>query len=170
MTLTFNAHLHRCPYPDEITQAGLLPPQIATEDDFAAYAAFAKPTWVPVLLTFVQKYRLMDAVLAEIRRTLDGEFRQLLMTCRVPGVTRFSTAYNAEDVFKVTDLTAEAQRLEALGIPFLTLHEGFVRHPMEQGENEFRLTLHRPGPSGELAFRACVEALRGLGLEEDVSA
>lgn len=169
MTLIFNAHLHRCPYPDEITQAGLLPPQIATEDDFAAYAAFAKPTWAPVLLTFVQKYRLMDAVLTEIRRTLDGEFRQLLMTCRVPGVTRFPPAYNCEDILKVSDLTVEAQRLRALGIPFLTMHEGFVRHPMEQGENEFRLALHRPGALGEPAFRVCVEALRGLGLEGDVS-
>jgi hypothetical protein len=166
MTLIFNAHLCRCPYPDEITQVGLLPPQLVTQDDFAAYAAFAKPTWVPVLLTFMQKYRLMDAVLAEIRRTLDGEFRQLLMTCRVPGVTRFPTAYNSEDIFKVADLTAETQRLRAFGIPFLTLHEGFVRHPMEQGENEFRLALHRPGVSGERAFRACVEALLRLGLEE----
>lgn len=165
MTLTFNAYLRRCPYPDEITQAGLLPPQIATQDDFAAYAAFAKPAWAPVLLTFKQKYRLMDRVLAEISRTLDGEFQQILMSCRVPGVTRFPAAYNREDIFKVADMTVETQRLRAIGIPFLTLHEGFVRHPMEQGNNEFCLALHRPGISGAHAFQTCVEALSALGLE-----
>lgn len=170
MTLSFHAHLHRNPYPAEIIPAGLLPPQVATEDDFACYAMFAKPNWVPVLLSFAQKYRLMEAVLAEIRRTLDGQFQQIVMTCRVPGVLRFPAAYNAPDIFKVADLAMETQRLRAFGIPFLAMHEGFVRHPMEQGENEFRLELHRPGPAAAAAFGECRLALRALGLDEDENA
>ncbi len=167
MSLRFRATLRRSPYPDEISPADLMAPQIATEGDFAGYAAFAKPVWAPVLMTFAQKYRLMDTVLAEVRRTLGGQFEQILMTCRVPGVTRFPTAYNAEDIFKVADLTVETRRLRGLGMAFLTMHEGFVRHPMEQGNNEFELALHNPRADAGPAFEACVEALSALGLQPD---
>lgn len=167
MTLRFRATLQRPPYPDDIVPADLMPPQITTEADFAGYATFAKPVWAPVLVTFAQKYRLMDTVLAEIRRTLGGQFEQILMTCRVPGATRFPTAYNAEDIFKVADLTVETARLRALGIPFLTLHEGFVRHPMEQGSNEFELALHNPRSDAGPGFEECVQALCALGLESE---
>ena len=52
MSLRFRATLRRPPYPDDIVPADLMPPQVATEGDFAGYAAFAKPVWAPVLVTF----------------------------------------------------------------------------------------------------------------------
>lgn len=167
MPMTYRAQLRRNPWPDEILPAGLEPPQVMTDDDFACYAMFAKPTWAPVLLSFPQKYRLMALVLEEIRTHLGGHFEQLVMTCRVPGVMRFPNTYNAPDVFKVADLPMAVEQMQALGVPFLAMHEGFVRHPMEQGENEFVLTLYSQSPAAQEAFLACSKALNALGLEPD---
>jgi hypothetical protein len=162
--LTFHATLQRAPYPEEIQRTGLLPPQIATETDFAAYRAFAKAEWAPVLLNFQQKYRFMEGILAAIRNHLGGDFDLILMTCRVPGVLRFPTAFNADDIFKVAALEPEACRLRARGLRLLTLHEGFVRHPMEVGGNELAMTLDAPTDAAAVRFAALCEEITASGL------
>lgn len=162
--LSFHATLQRPPYPEEIQRAGLLPPQIATETDFAAYRAFAKVKWAPVLLNFQQKYRFMEGLLAAIRNHLGGEFDLILMTCRVPGVLRFPAAFNAEDIFKVATLEPEAGRLRARGLRVLTVHEGFVRHPMEVGGNELALTFDAPSDAAADGFTALCAEITASGL------
>lgn len=160
--LQFQTTLHRSPFPDEIVSADLTPPQIASEDDFACYAAFARPDWAPVLLSFEQKYRFMDAVLEIVDRHLDEHYHTLVMTCRVPGTMRFPKRFNDPRIIKVSSIRAELDVLLPTGLPVLAMHEGFVRHPMEQGSNEFQLSLHNPRPGAENAFNECSVALGSL--------
>lgn len=160
----FRATLIRAPYAQEPQQVGFLPPQVESETDFAAYRAFAKTDWPPILMNFAQKHRFMDELLTSIRRHLGGEFDLLLMTCRVPGVMRFPAAFNAEDVFKIAEIEPEASRLAAQGLRLLTLREGFVRHPMEQGANELELTLRGGSESGRRGFAALGAEILASGL------
>lgn len=167
--LSFAATLTQPPYAAERIETGHLPPQVITESDFAAYRSFAKPDWAPVLVSFEQKYRFMDALLARIRGHLDGQFDLILMTCRVPGVIRFPTAFNAEDIFKVAELEPEATRLRARGLRVLTLHEGLVRHPMELGRNELALTLNSDATAAFAAFVADLQATWPLQVDPSPS-
>lgn len=163
--LCYHAHLTQHPYPDELIPAELLQsPQLSTQDDFSAYRAFAKKSWAPILVSFAQKYRFMDSLLEIVETHLAAHYDIMLMTCRVPGTMRFPDRFNSDKVFLVADIDAEMQRLLARGARFAVIEEGIVRHPMEQGQNEFALRLQNPEAAAKAAFEACTQALSKAGL------
>lgn len=163
--LHYHATLTRRPYPDEVIPAELpQSPQLFSEDDFRAYRALSKPDWVPILVSFGQKYRLMDTLLGIVNDHLDHHFDTLLMSCRVPGTMRFPDRFNSAKVFLVADIQAECLRLDRRGTPYAAISEGIIRHPMEEGQNEFTLRLSSPGADAAEDFARCCDALTAAGL------
>lgn len=72
-----------------------------------------------------------------------------------------------DKVFQVVELQPEVDRLVWAGESFLAVYEGFVRHPLEQGNNELLVEWHNhccdhaQAKFGELSNR-----LRLMGLAD----
>ncbi|MGP8431866.1 hypothetical protein ACT2FY_00730 [Paraburkholderia fungorum] len=166
MILSFRSHLLNSPFPASLIAANLQPAVLETEADFAAYAAFARRTWAPVLLSFAQKHTLMKSVVDAVWRHLDGGIDLILMNCRVPAGGRMAHELGDARVFLVAELAPEVQRLRRAGRSFVTIDEALVRHPMEAGDNHFDLHWHLPGADALQRFTPLTYELAGLGLTQ----
>jgi hypothetical protein len=163
MTLEYRSFLHEHPFENEVISGDFNSLQLETADDFAAYRAMAIADWPPILVSFSQKYQILDKVLETVETHLDDDYDVLLMTLRVPGAMRFPKRYYSERVFLVADLEMEKKRLLEWNKRVLVVQEGLVRHPMETGQNELFLTLHNPKSDAGSRFAACSEGLEALG-------
>ncbi|GAA4222757.1 hypothetical protein GGQ68_001005 [Sagittula marina] len=164
MTLAYHSQLRHRPYPDQVISGDFNSLQLETADDFAAYRAMAQSRWAPILVSFSQKYQILDRVLAAIEAHLDDDYDVLLTTLRVPGAMRFPKRYYDDRLFLVADLAMETARQVSRGARVLVMQEGLVRHPMETGQNELVLTLHN-ADAAATRFAACGQDLAALGFD-----
>ena len=166
MKLLFEGQLSQSPFKGEYFLSDIRPRTLETEADFVSYRALARPTWAPVLMSFPQKGRFLSSILTCMLNTVWDDVDRLLMVCRVPGI-RMPLELGQDKILQVVELAPEVERLSALGESFLAMDEGFVRHPLETGNNELRLQWHgaRAHDAAE-KFAALCNALRSLGLHE----
>jgi len=163
MMLEYRSYLCDHPFANEVISGDFNSLQLETADDFAAYRAMAQADWPPILVSFSQKYKILDKVLETIETHLDDDYDVLLMTLRVPGAMRFPKRYYSDRLFLVVDLGMETKTLLDRGKRVLVVQEGLVRHPMETGQNELFVTLHNPDPDVGPRFKASVEGFAALG-------
>lgn len=162
--LVFHGRLLDSPFEGELFLSDIRPGTLETEMDFVAYAQLARPNWAPVWMSFPQKCRFLGSIVQHIVDTVWDDIDLLLMICRVPGI-RMPLELGQEKIFQVVELEPEIERLAALGQSFLSMDEGFVRHPMEIGNNDLRLQWHLPrGAQAVPHFERLCERLRALGL------
>lgn len=163
MILEYRSYLREHPFENEMISGDFNSLQLETADDFAAYRAMAQADWPPILVSFSQKYQILDKVLEAIETHLDADYDVLLMTLRVPGAMRFPKRYYSDRLFLVADLAMETHVLLKKGKRVLVVQEGLVRHPMETGQNELFLTLHNAAADAGPRFTACRQDLAELG-------
>ncbi|MGL6208438.1 MAG: hypothetical protein ACRC14_01250 [Paracoccaceae bacterium] len=163
--LDFLGYMTRVPYPEACVSGDLNALQLETADDFAAYRAMAQADWPPILVSFSQKYQILDRVLGAIETHLDADYDVLLMTLRVPGAMRFPRRFYSDRVFLVASPEREAQRLHSAAKRVLILHEGLVRHPMETGRNELSMRLLNPAADAGARFDACCREFEAIGFD-----
>jgi hypothetical protein len=166
MTLSFRSQLLSSPFPDSLVSANLQPAVLQSEADFIAFAAFARRTWAPVLLSFAQKQAFMKSVVGAVWRHLDGCVDMIVINCRVPAGGRMANELGDVGVLLVSELAPEAERLARAGRSFVTIDEGLVRHPLEAGDNQLDLDWHLPSADGQQRFTLLTQELVGLGLTE----
>lgn len=165
MNLTFRGVMRASPYRGQLFQSTFRQLELFTEADFAAYHELARRTWAPVLMSFSQKSRFMTELYGHLLKTVWDDIDRLILIARVPSV-RMPQELGQEKIIQVVELESEVQRLDALGESFLSLDEGFVRHPLEWGANELRLQWHRPrGEEAAAKFFELTRRLRDMGLE-----
>ncbi|MBV8753545.1 MAG: hypothetical protein JO309_01555 [Pseudonocardiales bacterium] len=164
MTLSFEAQLTSAPYAGTIIPSNRHPAVLDSEDDFAAAAQFARRSWAPVLMSFAQRHAFMARVFEKIRTVLADRIRRVVLHGRVPHGERMPPELASEGVFIVTELQPEVIRLTQTGESFLTFYEGFVRHPMEIGNNDVRIEWHNFPEDGPARFAALGDELLALGL------
>ena len=165
--LEFLAYMTRVPYPEACVSGDFNSLQLETADDFAAYRAMAQADWPPILVSFSQKYQILDRVLGAIETHLDADYDVLLMTLRVPGAMRFPRRFYSDRLFLVASPEAEAQRLQAAAKRVLILREGLVRHPMETGRNELSMRLLNPAADVVPRFDACCREFEAIGFDAE---
>jgi hypothetical protein len=168
MTLSFRSRLLSSPFLPGVISANLQPSVLQSEADFAAHAAFARTTWVPVLLSFPQKHALFKDIVTAVWRHLGDSIDLMVMNCRVPAGGRMPAALGEERIFLVADLQPEINRLTRVGCSFVAIREGFVRHPMEEGDNGLDLDWHLPPKDAAQRFSPLTSELLALGLSEAV--
>ena len=72
-----------------------------------------------------------------------------------------------EKVFQLVDPQPEIDRLNGAGESFVSIYEGFVRHPLEIGSNDLMLEWHNCHGSGAVCqFNDLSRRLRSIGLFE----
>ncbi|WP_321818265.1 MULTISPECIES: hypothetical protein [unclassified Paraburkholderia] len=164
--LTFVGQLRSSPFAGEPVLSSYRGHRLLSEDDFYAYAAFSKEKWSPVLLSFQQKWALLDRIFAALDTHIGERVERIILSSRVPG-TRMPVRLGEGRIFQVVSPGAECARLHASGASFVAVYEGFVRHPMETGRNELALVWHRPPEDSATrdAFEALSLALRDIGLQ-----
>lgn len=165
----WSGRLVRRPFPGAPVNAGFAPPQLASEADFAAYADFATEGWAPVLVSFPQRHALMDAIVGLLEREIGAQAHTMLVTCRVPSGGAMPARLGAEHILNVVEPEAEARRLNRLGLSFLIVREGFIRYPMERGDNRLSVAWFN-APEGAPALAALTAPLAALGVEQDLRA
>jgi hypothetical protein len=166
MNLLFEGQLQSSPFHGEIFHSTFRQLELHTESDFVAFQQMARSRWAPVWMSFSQKSRFMSQVYQHILETVWDDVDRMLMVARVPSV-RMPIELGQDKILQVVELAPEIQRLEALEESFLSLYDGFVRHPMESGNNELRLQWHRPrGADAAPKFDKLCEKLRAMGLQE----
>lgn len=164
MNLCFEGQLQASPYQDELFKSTFRQLELFTEADFVAYHEMARSRWAPVWMSFQQKSRFMTAIYQQLVETVWDDIDRLIMVARVPSV-RMPLELGQEKILQVVDMESEIQRLDALGESFLSLYDGFVRHPLESGNNELRLQWHHPrGDQAAHKFALLTSRLRGMGL------
>lgn len=168
MNLLFEGRLKSSPFHGEIFHSSFRQLELHTESDFAAFQQMARSRWAPVWMSFSQKSRFISQIYQHIADTVWNDIDHLLMVARVPSV-RMPMELGQDKILQAVEMAPEIQRLEALEESFLSLYEGFVRHPMEGGNNEVRLQWHSPRCSDAAPkFQDLCERLRALGLRESV--
>lgn len=168
MTMVFQAQMRHSPYKGQVFPSEMRQPILQGETDFLGFTAMARREWAPILMSFPQKYDFLGKVFEHIWASLDTQIERVILNSRVPGM-RMPVDLGQERVFQVLDLAPEVARLQSTGQSFLTVFEGFVRHPLEIGNNELTITWYNP-PSDEVAdakgrFAQLAEKLLAMGLE-----
>lgn len=167
--LYFEGWLRASPFRGELFNSSFRQLELMSEADFIAYHELARSRWAPVWMSFAQKSRFMMAVYQHLVETVWDDVDRMIMVARVPSV-RMPLELGQEKILQVVDLAPEVQRLEALGESFLSLYDGFVRHPLESGNNELRLQWHRPrAEHAARKFEDLTQRLRALGLDASVA-
>lgn len=166
LPLVFHGQLQASPFAGELFLSDIRPRALETEEDFIAYHQMARPTWASVWMSFPQKSRLLAAIHRHVVETVWDDVDHVLQVCRVPGI-RMPVELGHEKIFQVVELAPEIERLESLGESFLSIHEGFVRHPMEEGMNDLRIQWHGArSPEAPRKFQDLAQRLRALGLHD----
>ena len=164
MNLCFEGKLQASPFQGELFNSSFRQLELVTEADFLAYHELARPRWAPVWMSFAQKNGFMTQVYRHLVETVWDDVDRMIMVARVPSV-RMPLELGQEKILQVVELESEIQRLDALGESFLSLYDGFIRHPLESGNNELRLQWHRPrGDRAAEKFALLVQRLRAMGL------
>jgi hypothetical protein len=167
--LYFEGRLKASPFQGELFNSSFRQLELVTESDFIAYHELARSRWAPVWMSFSQKSRFMTAVYQHLVETVWDDVDRMIMVARVPSV-RMPLELGQEKILQVVELAPEVQRLDALGESFLSLYDGFVRHPLESGNNELRLQWHRPrGEHAARKFEDLTQRLRAMGLDASVA-
>lgn len=165
----FEGRLKASPFQGELFNSSFRQLELVTESDFIAYHELARNRWAPVWMSFAQKSRFMVAVYQHLVETVWDDVDRMIMLARVPSV-RMPLELGQEKILQVVELEPEVQRLDALGESFLSLYDGFVRHPLESGNNELRLQWHRPrGEHAARKFEDLTQRLRAMGLDAEVA-
>ncbi|MGA2286884.1 hypothetical protein [Bradyrhizobium sp.] len=136
---------------------------LTSEADFTAMALMARAEWAPVLLSFAQRHDLMRRIFQTIDAVLGDTLQRILLHSRVPAGGRMPAILARETVFIVSELECEIARLLSAGLSFLSIHEGFVRHPLEVGNNEVEIAWHNPPEGGAARFNLLTSELNKLG-------
>lgn len=165
MTLQFRAQMHTSPFKGQVFPSEMRQPILQNEADFVGFAQMARKEWAPILMSFPQKYQFLGQVFEHIWACLDPHIERVLLNSRVPGM-RMPLILGEERVFQIIDLEAAVNQLLPSGQSFLSVFEGFVRHPLEVGNNEIVLTWHNPQcADAATRFQELSERLLKLGLE-----
>ncbi len=158
--LSYHNFLKCSPGPSSCIPGDAPLPQLVTESDFAGFATMAQENWGNVYTTFTQKYILMHRIVSLILESMECHIDFLIMTARMPGMMKFPISFQDKKVFIVSNPELEGNRLLPTQKPFITLYEGFVRFPMEIGNNELQLEFHNiKNDSAKIAFRECGKRL-----------
>lgn len=114
--------------------------KLESEADFAAVHAMSLSDLTPPLMSFAQSYGLLERIVASARRHLSDGFEIILITARMPAGTRICPALHAADILMMSDVTNEAARLNADGVPHVVIHDRFVKHSLEAGDNTLEVS------------------------------
>lgn len=165
MNLVFEGALQASPFQGELFHSSFRQLELFTEADFVAYHEMARNRWAPVWMSFVQKSRFMVDIYQCLAETVWNDIDHMVMVARVPSV-RMPLELGQEKILQVVELQSEIDRLNKLGESFLSMYEGFVRHPLESGNNDVRLEWHQPrGEQAASKFDLLTQRLRAMGLK-----
>lgn len=165
MNLVFEGALQASPFQGELFHSSFRQLELFTEADFVAYHELARNRWAPVWMSFAQKSRFMTELYQRLVETVWDDIDRMVMVARVPSV-RMPVELGQEKILQVVELQPEIDRLDEMGESFLSLYEGFVRHPLEIGNNEVRLEWHRPrGEQAASKFDLLTQRLCAMGLK-----
>lgn len=168
MNVVFAGRLLTSPFLGEIYLSNIRPYQLVTEDDFIAYTSLARASWAPVLMSFGQKSEFLNRIVEHVVDAVGQHNCRILLNCRVPGI-RMPMALGKGNVFQVVDLSPEITRLTRAGESFVSIYEGFVRHPLEIGHNELLVEWHNcPDAAAVSRFRELSFCFFSMGFVADI--
>lgn len=162
--LTLDGRLACVFKPDQPALSGFYTPPFHNDLDFDSYRLMGRGVWPPSKVTYERKYELLSEIVTALRQHGQGLFHEIVFRARMPSIIRMPAALFGDDIFFVAGLDEAVARLDGEGISFVAISEGFVRHALEDGQNEFRLRWFNPPQGARAALEHFAKALAALGI------
>lgn len=166
-TFTFTGMLSRTFKPNKPAPSALHTPGFTDVLDFDSYRRLGRESWPRSFVTYERKYELLAEIIAAIRTVTAPHCAEIIAYSRMPSIMRMPPELFGNDLFFVTDLDGESDRIADQGISHMAMRDGFLRHSLEDGDN--RLTLrwrHAPNDAPE-RIGQLAEMLKDLGITSE---
>lgn len=164
--VSYQGTLVRVYKPNRPARSVFNTPAFDDDLDFDSYRMLGRGTWPASRVTYERKYELLSEIFDLIRKHAAGQFSEMLVYSRMPSIMRMPKPLFGPDVFFLLGLDDEAQRLQPTGLSFLTIREGFVRHALEDGDNQITVRWFNAPDLALVAMQEISKALEALGIAE----